>query len=412
MSDGQKTDMHKVDESFEPWERNNLVPLPVIWVAVALALWGTATLFTSSGGEATTAEDVSVQEELPYDAPTTGAALFAANCATCHQPNGSGVRLAVPPLAGSEFPQQGPELVASVLLRGIDGPIRVAGHTYDGHMPRFAHALNDTEIAEIATHVAQSFGGSEAAIDAAAVADLRASAEASSGWAGGEELAAQWAGLPAQPDATSGAMAPVSPEVSALIFEGRDDVWACASCHGDLGQGAENTPRLAGLPADYIVKQLQDFRAGTRVSENMRFVANGLSDAEMAELGAYYAGLAVPSTSEPMLGGNLERGRRLALEGDWSLGVPACFSCHGPSGFGVAPNFPGLAAQHAPYTAMQLAAWAGKTRSNSPLSLMDHISAALDNGDRRAVADYLASLPAVPAGPVESLAQNGDANDL
>ena len=37
---------------------------------------------------------------------------------------------------------------------------------------------------------------------------------------------------------------------------------------------------------------------------------------------------------------------QLALVGDWDLGVPACFSCHGPSGFGVAPNFPPLAAQH------------------------------------------------------------------
>jgi cytochrome c553 len=91
--------------------------------------------------------------------------------------------------------------------------------------------------------------------------------------------------------------------------------------------------------------------------------------------------------------------------------VPACFSCHGPAGFGVAPEFPALAAQHAPYTAMQLAAWAGGTRSNAPLGLMANISAALSSGDRRAVADYMASLPPVPAGSVTNTPEeNRDAN--
>src|SRR3546814_4380553 len=75
----------------------------------------------------------------------------------------------------------------------------------------------------------------------------------------------------------------------------------------------------------------------------------------------------------------------------WNKGVPACFSCHGPSGFGVAPGFPSIAAQHAPYVARQLDAWKGGTRTNSPLSMMQKIAAKLSDGDIRAVADYLAT---------------------
>ena len=390
-------------EHFEPWEMHRRVPLPVIWVAVALGIWGTGTLFHGAGSETVArAEKVQAAAEAvrPTDAPSPGAALFAANCATCHQANGAGVRLAVPPLAGSEFPASGPETVARILLRGIDGPIRVAGSDYDGHMPRFAF-LDDERIAMLATHVAERFGGrpdgTAAPLAAVDVAVLRKAADGRQSWAGGAELAGAVAGLPDQRAAVPASSPSVDAAVSGLIFQGRGQVWACASCHGDLGQGTGSTPRLACLPASYIARQLADFRGGHRAGENMRVVASGLSDGEIAGLSTYYAGLRVPSNAAPALGGDLARGEEIALRGDWRKDIPACFSCHGPSGFGVAPDFPALAAQHPAYVAGQLAAWAGGTRGTARLGLMDRISAALPDADRRAIADYLASLAAVPA---------------
>src|SRR3546814_15956125 len=95
----------------------------------------------------------------------------------------------------------------------------------------------------------------------------------------------------------------------------------------------------------------------------MELVARSLSKQEREGLGRYYASLRAASTARPALGGNLERGRQLVLEGDWSIGVPSCTSCHGPSAFGVAPGFPGLAAQHPSYTASQLAAWVRSAES-------------------------------------------------
>lgn len=402
-------------EGFEPWESHSPVPLPVIWVAVALAIWGTATLFQNQTSFSVAEAERAADDTEAHAEAEGGHALFLANCSTCHQPNGAGVRLAVPPLQGSEFAKAGPDVVAQILLRGIDGPIRVAGFTYDGHMPSFATALQDDEIAAIAGYVAQEFGGGEAAVAVPDVAKFRQAATGEGPWQGGAALAQLVPGLPAQPAFTEGRSAPVDPAISQLVFAGRADVWSCASCHGDLGQGADSTPRLAGLSAGYLAGQLEDFRSGARRNEHMNFVAAALDDAEIQGLAAYYAGLLVPSTAAPALGGDLARGEEIALNGDWSLNVPACFSCHGPSGFGVAPDFPALAAQQPAYLAGQLAAWAGGHRENSPLGLMAQISAALPESDRRAVADYLASRPAVPApardaGTASSLMENS--NDL
>jgi cytochrome c553 len=264
-------------------------------------------------------------------------------------------------------------------------------------MPSFASALGDAEVASIASFVAKRWGQDTHGIEEKEVANLRSVLLEKGSFAGGQEIAEIVQGLPAQPTSAARSEATLDPNVARLMFQGGEGVWACAACHGDLAQGKENTPRLAGLPAQYIEKQLHDFRIGNRGDETMMFVAKNLTDKEMSRLATYLSGLRVGSTAHANLSGDLKRGETLALKGDWSLGVPACFTCHGAAGFGVAPGFPALAAQQAPYTATQLAAWAGGRRTNSPLGLMEQISKALSTDDRRAVADYLATLAPVPA---------------
>ena len=83
------------------------------------------------------------------------------------------------------------------------------------------------------------------------------------------------------------------------------------------------------------------------------------------------------------------------LYGDDRRNLPSCFSCHGPSGFGVAPSTPSIAAQQPGYTAGRLAALARFARSR-PGAVMPAIAARLNDTDRRAVADYLATLPPSP----------------
>lgn len=68
----------------------------------------------------------------------------------------------------------------------------------------------------------------------------------------------------------------------------------CAGCHGIPGYktafpGVYSVPRLGGQHAAYIVKALQEYKAGNRSHPSMRGIAAGLSDQDMADLAAYYA---------------------------------------------------------------------------------------------------------------------------
>lgn len=71
------------------------------------------------------------------------------------------------------------------------------------------------------------------------------------------------------------------------------NIAACASCHSPNGAGMPaQYPRLSGQHADYTVKQLQDFRSGSRGNNNeMRDVAAKLNDREIRAVSDYIAGL-------------------------------------------------------------------------------------------------------------------------
>ena len=192
---------------------------------------------------------------------------------------------------------------------------------------------------------------------------------------------------------SSPSMGGVPQNAPALVHSGRDSVWSCASCHGDQGEGAGITPRLAGLSQDYLAKQLRDFATGERLNESMHYVARQLQQQDITRLSAYYASLPVPELILPPSDADLMRGRQLFEKGDWKLNVPACISCHGNQGEGVGAAFPSLAAQQPAYLFSQLAAWKGGHRHNSPQALMDDIASRLSYEDLYSVSYYAASLP-------------------
>ena len=108
------------------------------------------------------------------------------------EPGGEGVEFAIPPLDKSPFLAGGPEIAASILLRGIDGPIRVGDETFDGHMPSFASALDDAEIARLATYLQVRFTGRKQAISGDGVAALRREFADAGPFAGGQAIAARF----------------------------------------------------------------------------------------------------------------------------------------------------------------------------------------------------------------------------
>lgn len=178
----------------------------------------------------------------------------------------------------------------------------------------------------------------------------------------------------------------------------------CMACHGadGGGQAAAGYPRLAGLNAAYLQKQLQDFSNGSRISQMMQVTAKALDADERHALALYYStlplppALAKPATPQPAAD---SVGAVLATRGDWERGVPGCMQCHGPGGVGVGANFPPLAGQPAAYIKAQLKAWQRGSRHNDPLQLMQHVAAALSAKDIDAVANWFAAQP-LPANGV------------
>lgn len=73
---------------------------------------------------------------------------------------------------------------------------------------------------------------------------------------------------------------------------GKEKSVACAACHGPAGVSANpDWPNLAGQKVGYLAIQLKAFRNGDRVNVLMSPMAAGLSDEDIDDLAAYYAGL-------------------------------------------------------------------------------------------------------------------------
>lgn len=168
----------------------------------------------------------------------------------------------------------------------------------------------------------------------------------------------------------------------------------CSRCHGVLGTGrpGEEAPRIAGQPAFYLEKQLEDFASGRRHSEKMEEVAQALDIPSRRAVAAYYSELRSipynpPPEGDPVL---IQLGGALSAVGDPERRIRACELCHADAGVGIPPSFPWLAGQEADYTARQLFAWKRGLRSNDPLDVMAEIAKALDDREIEALALYFA----------------------
>ena len=70
-------------------------------------------------------------------------------------------------------------------------------------------------------------------------------------------------------------------------------VAACASCHGENGEGDHSLPRLAGQHKRYVTGQLEDFNQRTRTNDNaiMNSIASQLTELEINAVALYVSGL-------------------------------------------------------------------------------------------------------------------------
>lgn len=164
----------------------------------------------------------------------------------------------------------------------------------------------------------------------------------------------------------------------------------CAACHtNDGSRGSPANPILQGQHPEYLVKQLGEFKSGKRANPIMSGMAAPLSDADMKNVAAFYAG----KTAKPGFAKNKELvalGEKIYRGGIADRMIPACAGCHSPTGAGIPAQYPRLAGQHADYTEAQLVAFRGGARNNS--IPMTGVAAKMNDREIKAVADYIAGL--------------------
>ncbi len=235
------------------------------------------------------------------------------------------------------------------------------------------------------------------------------------------------------------------PEPPAIVLKGHGDALACGACHLLSGLGHPESADLTGLTVAYMVQQMKDFRADSRIDvPRMNKIAKAVSENESLQAATWFAKLKprpftrvveadmVPKTfvgdgrmrfvepdggtepignriitlpedqararlRDPNSGfiayvpvGSIAKGRELAESGGIGRTVP-CVICHGPDLRGVG-NVPRLAGIHPIYIARQLYRFRDGTRNGTEAAMMKPAADRLTDEDIVNLSAYLGSL--------------------
>jgi len=173
---------------------------------------------------------------------------------------------------------------------------------------------------------------------------------------------------------------------------GKTKAATCVACHGPDGNSANaEWPKLAGQHASYIVKQLNEFKAGARKNDLMSPMATPLNEQDIQDLAAYFSNQ--QQTSGVAAADQVELGEKIYRAGNAKTGVAACMACHGPSGMGnPSALFPRISGQHAVYIEKTLKDFRSDARSNDNAKMMRNVVARMTDQEIAAVAQYLQGL--------------------
>ena len=166
----------------------------------------------------------------------------------------------------------------------------------------------------------------------------------------------------------------------------------CAACHAADGNSVSPAnPVLAGQHADYVAKQLANYKSGERKNPVMQGLSAPLSSADIKNLAAYFEAQKpkLRAARDPAL---VKIGQQIYRGGIAAKGIAACASCHGPNGAGIPAQFPRVAGQYAEYTVAQLHAFRAGERANDPNKMMSATATKLSDQEIKSVAEYIAGL--------------------
>ncbi len=178
------------------------------------------------------------------------------------------------------------------------------------------------------------------------------------------------------------------------VKAGEKKVAMCIGCHGIPGYQASfpeihKVPMIAGQNAKYIVAALQGYAKGDRKHPTMRGIAASLTEADMADIAAFYeqqAKAPAVADSVPAAPANVAE---LLTKG-------ACVSCHGANfSKPIDPTYPKIAGQHADYLTVALKSYKVEKNANVGRNngVMQGQVKQFSNAELKAIASYISTLP-------------------
>src|SRR6059058_1306486 len=173
----------------------------------------------------------------------------------------------------------------------------------------------------------------------------------------------------------------------ASAAHGKAISYTCLGCHGIDGYKNAypmySVPKLEGQNPDYLAAALHGYRDGDRAHVTMHSQASELSDQDILDIAAYFAGK--PLTASGKAQGSVPQAAAL------------CVSCHGQDGVAIAPLYPSLAGQHQDYLVRAIDEYRKGGRKNP---VMKGFAASLKDEDVEVIARYFSHL--TPALSTES----------
>lgn len=157
--------------------------------------------------------------------------------------------------------------------------------------------------------------------------------------------------------------------------------YTCMGCHGIANYKnvypTYSVPKVAGQAAEYIVIALNGYKTGTRGHGTMHSHAVTMSDADMKDIAAFFAGEA-----------KVEHKPNVTAE-TAPKAAQVCVACHGADGVAILPIYPTLAGQHEDYLERALHEYREGSRKDP---VMATFAGQLKDDDIRVIARYFSGL--------------------
>lgn len=175
--------------------------------------------------------------------------------------------------------------------------------------------------------------------------------------------------------AAPAAAAPANAEAAGNAQRGKEISYTCLGCHGVPGYRNAypnySVPKLEGQHPEYLVIALQEYRSGERSHLTMHSQASTLTDQDMRDIAAFFAGK--PLVPNPAGAAKVPDAAQV------------CVACHGQDGVGITPQYPSLAGQHADYIERALLEYRKGGRKNP---IMGTFAGQIKEADIAVIAQY------------------------